>query len=150
MSSHRRIWYCISSSFPQLEQDFEIASNEYEYINNALKTDLPEFLTLATRFIDPLFHSFFYMQCVSISIADEIIIANAASVPFRLNIFYMMLEKLSAFADGKYEVSVTGEQIALDYEAKRSDAYTRIEQLGITSRVGSTCTYRPTFHMGCS
>ena len=50
----------------QLEQDFEIASNEYEYINSALKSDLPKFFVLATRFIDPLFHSFFYMQSVSI------------------------------------------------------------------------------------
>ena len=48
----------------QLEQDFEIASNEYEYINSALKSDLPKFFVLATRFIDPLFHSFFYMQYV--------------------------------------------------------------------------------------
>ena len=46
----------------QLEQDFEIASNEYEYINNAMKTDLPNFMQMATQFIDPLFHSFFYMQ----------------------------------------------------------------------------------------
>jgi len=53
------------SRFPQLEQDFEIATNEYDYINNALKTDLPRFMVLATKFIDPLFHSFFYMQCVS-------------------------------------------------------------------------------------
>ena len=49
----------------QLEQDFELASNEYEYINNALKTDLPRFMTLAAQFIDPLFNSFFYMQYVS-------------------------------------------------------------------------------------
>lgn len=46
----------------QLEQDFEIASNEYDYINTTLKNELPRFLTQATQFIDPLFHSFFYMQ----------------------------------------------------------------------------------------
>lgn len=49
----------------QLEQDFEMATNEYEYISNALKQDLPRFMTLGTQFIDPLFNSFFYMQCVS-------------------------------------------------------------------------------------
>jgi len=53
------------SCFPKLEQDFEIATSEYDYINNALKTDLPRFMILATNFIDPLFHSFFYMQYVS-------------------------------------------------------------------------------------
>lgn len=46
----------------QLEQDFEIATNEYEYINNALKQDFPRFMMLSTQFIDPLFNSFFYMQ----------------------------------------------------------------------------------------
>lgn len=29
-----------------------------------MKQDMPRFMVLATRFIDPLFHSFFYMQCV--------------------------------------------------------------------------------------
>jgi amphiphysin len=48
----------------QLEQDFEIASNEYENINAAIKQDLPRFMMLTTRFINPLFHSFFYMQYV--------------------------------------------------------------------------------------
>jgi len=48
----------------QLEQDFEIATADYEDINNAMKTDLPQFMALATQFIDPLFQSYFYMQCV--------------------------------------------------------------------------------------
>lgn len=48
----------------KLEQDFEVASNEYDYINTAMKTDLPRFMQMATQFIDPLFHSFFYMQYV--------------------------------------------------------------------------------------
>ena len=46
----------------QLEQDFEIATNEYENINGALKGDLPRFMQLAVQFIDPLYHSFYYMQ----------------------------------------------------------------------------------------
>ena len=29
-----------------------------------MKAELPRFMTLSTQFIDPLFHSFFYMQCV--------------------------------------------------------------------------------------
>jgi len=101
----------------KLEQDFEIASNEYEYINNALKDDLPKFMVLATRFIDPLFHSFFYMQ---------------------LNIYYMLLEKLSGFAEGNYDVSLPGNQIATDYEEKRSDAWSQIEDMSIVKRIVST------------
>ncbi len=46
----------------QLEKDFEVASNEYDAINVAMKTELPQFMVMATQFIDPLFHSFYYMQ----------------------------------------------------------------------------------------
>ncbi|CCA69407.1 related to RVS167-BAR adaptor protein [Serendipita indica DSM 11827] len=46
----------------KLEQEFDVATQEYEAINTALKADLPQFMVLATRFIDPLFHSFYYMQ----------------------------------------------------------------------------------------
>jgi len=54
----------VRDPLPQLEQDFEIATNEYENLNAAMKQDIPRFMTLATRFIDPLFHSFYYMQYV--------------------------------------------------------------------------------------
>ncbi|KDQ54941.1 hypothetical protein JAAARDRAFT_38056 [Jaapia argillacea MUCL 33604] len=101
----------------KLEQDFEVATNEYDYINTALKTDLPRFMVMATQFIDPLFHSFYYMQ---------------------LNIFYLILEKLNSFAEGKYDVSVTGAQIAEEYEAKRTDAWQQVEDLNIVKRIVST------------
>jgi amphiphysin len=101
----------------KLEQDFEIASNEYENVNAAMKQDLPRFMTLATRFIDPLFHSFYYMQ---------------------LNIFYMILEKISQFSEGKYTVDMPAAQIATDYEEKRGDAAALVEALSITQRFIST------------
>ncbi|KAF7797803.1 hypothetical protein EIP86_009008 [Pleurotus ostreatoroseus] len=105
----------------KLEQDFEIASNEYEYINNAMKTDLPNFMQMATQFIDPLFHSFFYMQ---------------------LNIFYLLLEKLNSFAENsKIDVSVTHAQIVPEYEQKRTNAYAEIEELNITKRMISTSKF---------
>lgn len=102
----------------KLEQDFEIATSEYEYINNALKQDFPRFMMLATQFIDPLFNSFFYMQ---------------------LNIYYLLLEKMNSFADeSKFDVSnAPGAQIAADYESKRSDAWSIIENLGIIKRIVS-------------
>ncbi|KAJ6573959.1 hypothetical protein DFH09DRAFT_1246690 [Mycena vulgaris] len=104
----------------KLEQDFELATNEYDFLNNALKSDLPRFMTLSTQFIDPLFSSFFYMQ---------------------LNIFYLLLEKMNEFADeAKYDVSnVPGSQIAQDYENQRTDAWSAIEELNITQRIISVC-----------
>ncbi|KAI8983196.1 BAR-domain-containing protein [Trametes punicea] len=101
----------------KLEQDFEVASAEYDYINTAMKNELPRFLVQATQFIDPLFHSFYYMQ---------------------LNIFYMMLEKLHGFADGKFDISVPAAQIASDFETRRGDALQRIEALNISKRLIST------------
>ncbi|KAH0590190.1 Protein hob1 [Termitomyces sp. J132] len=100
----------------KLEQDFEQATQEYEYINNALKADLPRFMQLSTQFIDPLFNSFFYMT---------------------LNIYYIILEKMNAFAeDSKYDVTnVPGAQIQQDYENKRTDAWELIESLGIVKRM---------------
>ncbi|KAF8349864.1 hypothetical protein F5887DRAFT_1156111 [Amanita rubescens] len=100
----------------KLEQDFEIATNEYDYINNALKQDLPRFFTLAANFVDPLFNSLYYMQ---------------------LNIFYLILEKMNGFAeDAKYDITNTpGTQIASDYEQGRTDAWSQIESLNITKRI---------------
>jgi len=102
----------------KLEQDFEVATNEYDYINNMLKQDLPRFMQLGTQFIDPLFHSFYYMQ---------------------LNIYYLFLEKMNSFAEGRYNVvNVPSSQIQSDYENNRTDAWSRIEDLGITKRILST------------
>ncbi|KAG5646869.1 hypothetical protein DXG03_001945 [Asterophora parasitica] len=100
----------------KLEQDFEQATNEYEYINTALKQDLPRFMQLSSQFIDPLFNSFFYMQ---------------------LNIYYLILEKMNAFADdAKYDITnVPGAQIQQDYETKRTDAWEVIESLNIIKRI---------------
>ncbi|KDQ19817.1 hypothetical protein BOTBODRAFT_27241 [Botryobasidium botryosum FD-172 SS1] len=101
----------------KLEQDFELAVNEYEYYNNTLKTELPQFMVLATQFIDPLFHSFYYMQ---------------------LNIFYLTMEKLRGFAEKKYSLASTGAEIEAAYLEAKTDAATRIEDLAITKRVVST------------
>ncbi|KAG8220133.1 hypothetical protein J3R82DRAFT_1154 [Butyriboletus roseoflavus] len=102
----------------KLEQDFEVATNEYDYINNTLKQDLPRFMQLASQFIDPLFHSFYYMQ---------------------LNIYYLFLEKMNSFAEGRYDVTNgSASQIHSDYENKRTDAWSQIEDLGIAKRIVST------------
>jgi len=101
----------------KLEQDYEAASSDYDNLNNAMKQDLPRFMTLATRFIDPLFHSYYYMQ---------------------LNIFYMILDKINQFSEGKYTLDIPAAQIGTEYEEKCSDATAVIEALGITQRFIST------------
>ncbi|KAF8746263.1 hypothetical protein AX14_000061 [Amanita brunnescens Koide BX004] len=102
----------------KLEQDFEIATNEYDYINNALKQDLPRFMMLGAHFIDPLFNSLYYMQ---------------------LNIFYLILERMNGFAEEhKFDITNSpGSQIASDYEQQRTDAWSQIEELNIAKRIVS-------------
>ena len=64
----------------------------------------------------------------------------------RLNIYYLLLEKMNSFADEtKYDISnVPGAQIAQDYESKRTDAWSIIENLGIIKRIVSVCTFSST------
>jgi len=101
----------------KLEQDFEQASADYDLYNTSMKTDLPRFMILAAQFIDPLFHSLFYMQ---------------------LNIFYLVLEKIQEFSNGKYEMAPTINDIVDGYESRRTDAKEQIEGLQINKRLIST------------
>lgn len=57
-----------------------------------------------------------------------------------MNIFYLLLEKLSGFAEGRYDVTVTPAQIAEEYEEKRGDAMQQVEDLNIVKRIASVCT----------
>lgn len=98
-----------------------------------MKAELPRFMTLSTQFIDPLFHSFFYMQCVPRS-APPAPLTRAR----RLNIFYLMMEKLQGFTDGKFNTAMSGNEIAAEYEQKRGDVVERVEALSVTHRILST------------
>lgn len=96
-------------------------------------------MQLASQFIDPLFHSFYYMQCVRFLSVYNILYVQLSST--RLNIYYLFLEKMNSFAEGKYDVTnVSASQIQEDYENKRTDAWSQIEDLGIAKRIVSTCT----------
>ena len=86
---------------------------------------------MATRFIDPLFHSFYYMQCARIFRTDEKVLADA-----RLNVYYIMLEKVQSFSDGKYDLS--RKDVEEIYFEQRGDAGEQMEELSITKRLVST------------
>ena len=61
----------------------------------------------------------------------------------RLNIYYLILEKMNSFADEtKYDISnVPAAQIAQEYEEKRTDAWSVIENLAIVKRIVSVCKF---------
>lgn len=97
-------------------------------------------MTLATQFIDPLFNSFFYMQLV-IVLSKFTPVAQVLMVVYRLNIYYLILEKMNSFADStKYDIAnMPGAQIQQAYEEKRTDAWHVIENLNIVKRIVSVC-----------
>ncbi|GAK63595.1 hob1p [Moesziomyces antarcticus] len=95
----------------KVEQEYETAAADYEYYNNALKEELPRFFDMASRFMTPLFHSFYYMQ---------------------LNVFYLTMERLQTFAQGKYDLTNNSIAVVEDtYMAQLTDAAERLENLTI-------------------
>ncbi len=95
----------------KVEQDYETAAADYEYYNNALKEELPRFFELASAFMTPLFHSFYYMQ---------------------LNVFYLTMERLQSFAQGKYDLTNNSIAVVEDtYMSQLTDASERLEALSI-------------------
>ncbi|EPQ28487.1 uncharacterized protein PFL1_03790 [Pseudozyma flocculosa PF-1] len=100
----------------KVEQDYETAAADYEYYNNALKEELPKFFEMAQRFMTPLFYSFYYMQ---------------------LNVFYLTLERLQSFTEGKYDISETSLNTVEDhYLSQLTDAAERLDALSIRKPVG--------------
>lgn len=53
--------------------------------------------------------------------------------------YYIMMEKLQSFADGKYDL--TRKDIENIYLEQRGDAAERVEELQITKRIVSTGMY---------
>jgi amphiphysin len=67
----------------------------------------------------------------------------------RLNIYYLMLEKMNSLADeAKYDITnVPGAQIAEIYEEKRTDAWNVIENLNIIKRIISVCALSELYYI---
>ncbi|CAO1616996.1 unnamed protein product [Parajaminaea phylloscopi] len=95
----------------KMEQEFEAATADYEYYNNAMKEELPVFFERVKALMSPLFHSFYYMQ---------------------LNVFYLTLDKVQAFSNGKYDLTNTSAAaVEQRYADMLTDAAERLEELSI-------------------
>lgn len=90
------------------EADMELATQEFEYYNDLLKTELPKLFVLEREFIQPLFLSFYYMQ---------------------LNIFYTLHEKMQGINIGYFDLV---SDLETSFEKKRGDVQERAEALTIT------------------
>jgi len=89
------------------ENDVEQATQEFNYFNDLLKTELPKLFTLEREFIRPLFQSFYYMQ---------------------LNVFYTLHERMQAIDIGYFNLTLDIEEA---FEAKRGDIQEQAEMLSI-------------------
>ncbi|KAI9496146.1 hypothetical protein BDB00DRAFT_882178 [Zychaea mexicana] len=47
----------------KVETQFETATQDYEYLNDMLKQELPRFFHMKAQFIEPVFENFYYLQC---------------------------------------------------------------------------------------
>ncbi|PNS16663.1 Regulator of cytoskeleton and endocytosis RVS167 [Sphaceloma murrayae] len=90
------------------ENEVEQATQEYEYFNNLLKSELPQLFRLEREFIRPLFQSFYYMQ---------------------LNVFYTLHERMQAIDIGYFDLTL---DIEAAFEQKRGDIQQQAEALAIT------------------
>lgn len=96
-----------------LQNNVEIATQEYDYYNNILKEELPLLFQLEAEFIKPLFLSFYYMQ---------------------LNIFYTVYTRMEEMKIADFDMS---SDVMASFEAKRGNVQEQVEAIGITSfRVG--------------
>jgi amphiphysin len=55
-----------------------------------------------------------------------------AQLTFRLNVYYIMLDKVQSFADGKYDLE--RKDIETIYFEQRGDVAEQLEEMGITKR----------------
>ncbi|KAK9458380.1 BAR domain-containing protein [Dipodascopsis uninucleata] len=94
----------------QVENNVEIATQEYNYYNDMLKEDLPKLFTLETEFIKPLFQSFYYMQ---------------------LNIFYTLYDHMNQNNIAYFQLHLN-DDIEATFNSKRGDVQERAEAVGIT------------------
>lgn len=94
----------------KVENDFEIASHEYNYYNDLLKEELPKLFDLEVQFIRPLFQSFYFMQ---------------------LNVFYSLFIRMEEMKIPYFDLNPDID-IVEQYHNKRGDIKERTEEIGIT------------------
>ena len=104
-------------------------------------------MMLGAHFIDPLFNSLYYMQ----SVLKLVPYLLCVMLNDRLNIFYLILERMNGFAEEhKFDITNSpGSQIASDYEQQRTDAWSQIEELNIAKRIVSVGTCKSLCHSHC-
>ncbi|KAG0214139.1 hypothetical protein BGX28_002655 [Mortierella sp. GBA30] len=102
----------------KLESQLEVATADYEGLNGLLREELPGFFYYKTQLLEPIFHSFFYLQ---------------------LRIYNIMLDRIGPLAgSGYYDLS---RDVVQGYEARRQDTAPTVESVELITKKSVTATY---------
>ncbi|KAF9126695.1 hypothetical protein BGW39_006442 [Mortierella sp. 14UC] len=95
----------------KLESLLEVATADYEGLNNLLKEELPGYFWLRTQLMEPIFHSFFYLQ---------------------LRIYNILLDRIDPLSkSGYYDLTM---DVLQGYEARKDDITPTLESVEIITK----------------
>ncbi|CAG8720497.1 11499_t:CDS:2, partial [Ambispora leptoticha] len=95
----------------KLEEQLDTATKDYDYYNDLLKKELPQFFEYRTQFIEPIFEEFYHMQ---------------------LKIYGLMLERMDRLvATGYFDVN---SNVIDGFDERRVDIQGKLEALTLLGR----------------
>ncbi|KAF9431759.1 hypothetical protein BGZ76_011735 [Entomortierella beljakovae] len=105
----------------KLESQLQVATADYEGLNNLLKEELPGYFWLRTQLMEPIFHSFYYLQ---------------------LRIANILLDRIDPLSrSGYYDLTM---DVVGGYEARKGDIAPTLESVEIITKRSVASPYAPT------
>ncbi|KAF8923915.1 hypothetical protein BGZ58_002379 [Dissophora ornata] len=102
----------------KLESQLEVATADYEGLNGLLREELPGFFYYKTQLMEPIFHTFYYLQ---------------------LRIYNIMLDRLGPLSgNGYFDLS---RDVVQGYEARKPDTLATVESVEIITKRSAAATY---------
>ncbi|KAF9929919.1 hypothetical protein FBU30_001078, partial [Linnemannia zychae] len=102
----------------KLESLLEVATADYEGLNSLLKEELPGYFWLRTQLMEPIFHSFYYLQ---------------------LRIYNILLDRIDPLAkSGYYDLTM---DVLQGYEARKNDINPTLESVEIITKRAVASSY---------
>ncbi|KAG0205813.1 hypothetical protein BGX33_007727 [Mortierella sp. NVP41] len=103
----------------KLESQLEVATADYEGLNNLLKEELPGYFWLRTQLMEPIFHSFFYLQ---------------------LRIYNILLDRIDPLSkSGYYDLTM---DVLGGYNARKDDITPTLESVEIITKRSVATPYQ--------
>ncbi|KAF9216655.1 hypothetical protein CPC16_006431 [Podila verticillata] len=105
-------------SIYKLESQLEVATADYEGLNGLLREELPGFFYYRTKLMEPIFHSFYFLQ---------------------LRIYNILLDRMEPLSrSGYYDLTM---DVLRGYEARKQDIAPTVEAVELITKRSVTATY---------